>query len=104
MAQLFAVEITLTGTAIALTASAALNGAFAKAGRVVITPDPSNSYVATVLVSGVVVKSIAKPSAADAVMDEFALQSASDHNLIELSQISVNGTNGEKVRLLIWVV
>ncbi len=50
-----------------------------------------------------VIKQVAKPTAADAILDNFDLDVTGGHNLIDLTQFSVDGTTAEKGRVTVHV-
>ncbi len=110
MARLVTATITFTnGTAVVLNTALGVE----VCGKLYIEPDAANTHVCYVgdasLALGTstvnhVVKLLAKPTAADAVLDHFDLDLASDnHDDLKLAQYKMDGTTNEKARVSAWV-
>jgi len=99
-------QITLTGTAINLTTTAFADSVIpsSRCAAVRFTPDNANTHIVNVMgPNGNVIKQLEKPPAADGDIDEFEIGLHSGENVVNLSQLSVNGTNGEKVNVTAFV-
>lgn len=82
-----------------------------KAYRMYVQPDAANTHVAyvgdpsflkaTSTVAGVI-HQLAKPSAADAVLDKFDIWAEGVQDGLELVQYNFDGTSGEKVRVTLF--
>lgn len=79
-----------------------------RAYRMYVEPDAANTHVAyvgdptfvkaTSTVAGVI-KQLAKPTAADAVLDHYDVWGEGVQDGLELSEFNFDGTSGEKVRV-----
>lgn len=100
-------QITLTGTAIVLT-TADFTEAVVPGGRCAMLhfePDSANTHVCKVGDAAAnVIRQLAKPTAADAVLDQYDVSPKTGHNVVELAQFSVNGTNTEKINVTAYVI
>lgn len=90
-------EITLGSSATNLaTALALAEGNHAT--RVIIEPDSGNTHVVKIQgPNAKTIKQLAKPTASDAVLDNFTWDVTEGADLIDLAQLSILGTSGEKV-------
>lgn len=50
-----------------------------------------------------VIKRLAKPSAADATLDSFLIESQAEGNTLHLTDYSMDGTTSEQAQVTIWV-
>lgn len=82
-----------------------------RACRMIAEPDDANTHVSYVGLSTMalgtstvvgVVKRLAKPSAADALLDNYDVQDQSAANNVRASQYFFDGTTGEKVRVTLF--
>lgn len=102
MIQIIDLSVTLTGTAIQLSTVAALAGV-TRCCKVRIFPDTGNTHAAFVLgPNGNQVKWLNKPIT-DTPLDEFDWEIQDESNRIDPKQLQVNGTNGEKVNLTVFI-
>lgn len=112
--QIITGTVTFTnGTAVVLSTVAAFGGIprFAVA-KVYIEPASGNTHVCYVgdwaLTLGTstvdhVIRQLAKPSAADAVLDSYTAQDEYGQDTIMLSDFSLDGTTNEKARVTVFV-
>ena len=108
--QIITKTVTFTnGTAVNL---GAISGAPARCTKLVVEPASGNTHVCYVgdasLALGSstvdhVMKQIAKPSASDAVLDNFTLEDQSNRNTIMTAQYAVDGTTNEKARVTFFI-
>src|SRR5271170_7901008 len=99
------VQVTLTGTAINLSAVSALAAIFeGQVSKIRFTPDDANAHTVSITgPNGVSIKRLAPPSSGTAITDEWDWDVKDGHNLEQLSELSVNGTSGEKVDIVAFV-
>lgn len=107
--QIITVTATFTGTKQLLSS---LTGAPARCSKVIVEPAAANANVCYVgdasLALGTstvdhVIKQIAKPSATDAVLDNFTLEDRQNLNSIHTAQLSVDGTSTQKAKITFFV-
>lgn len=108
--QVFTATVTLAGNAAKILST--ITGAPGRCSKVVIEPAAANTHVAyvgdasLVLATSTVdhvIKQLAKPSAADAVLDNFTLEDRQNLNSIQTAQLSVDGTASEKVKITFFI-
>jgi hypothetical protein len=72
--------------------------------RVRVVPKSSNTHVVNVTgPNNVLLKQIAKPSAVDAIQDEFDLSVSGTRNELHLASIALSGTPGEHALASIYI-
>src|SRR5712691_11275642 len=106
MFQIITKTVTFTnGVAVIL---GAITDAPARCAKIFIEPANANTHVMYVgdasLALGTsavdhVLRTVAKPTATDGVLDAFVLESQNDKNNIATAQFSVDGTTSEKCRV-----